>query len=67
MPTTENFTINFTVSQPSLDIQGIDTEDITQEAMIAFGQWFKGDKGDKGDPAPFDYDIATNEDIDELF
>ena len=67
MPTYTDFTIKFTISQPALIINGVEIEAVSQEAIIAFGRWFKGDKGDKGDPAPFDYDIATNEDIDDLF
>lgn len=64
MPTYTDFTIKFTISQPALIVNGVEIEAVSQEAIIAFGRWFKGDKGD---PAPFDYDIATNEDIDELF
>lgn len=68
MPTYTDFTIKFTISQPALIVNGVEIEAVSQEAIIAFGRWFKGDKGDKGDPGSgADYDLATNEDIDNLF
>lgn len=64
---TNILTYTVTISQPSLAIDNVPTDELSQTDIISFGRWFKGDKGDKGDPASFDYDIATNEDIDELF
>lgn len=54
-----------TVTQPALVIHGEVTEEVSQEAVIAFGQWYKGDKGDPGETPELEY--ATNEDIDALF
>lgn len=55
------------LSQPSLVLEQVPTEELSQTDILSFGRWFKGDKGDKGDPGTFDYDIATNEEIDMLF
>lgn len=59
-----------TVTQPALIVNGIVVEEVSQEALIAFGRWYKGDKGEKGekgDSWETDFDIASNEDIDALF
>lgn len=66
-------TMRVTVTQPALIVNGIVVEEVSQEALIAFGRWYKGDKGekgekgDKGDSWETDFDIASNEDIDALF
>lgn len=69
----ERMTLRVIVTQPELTIDGAVETEISQEALIAFGRWYKGDKGDKGekgdkgDSWENDYDIASNEDIDALF
>lgn len=45
----QEFTIQITISQPELIVNGVVMEDVTQTEVITFGKWFKGDKGDKGD------------------
>ncbi len=40
MASEENYSINVTVSQPTLDMEG---KGLSQTMCIAFGQWFKGD------------------------
>lgn len=60
-------TLRVIVTQPELAIDGAVETEISQEALIAFGRWYKGDKGDKGDSWENDFDIASNEDIDALF
>ena len=57
-------TARVTVSQPALNVTGRFDMEITQEAVIFFGRWFKGEKGDSWEN---DFDIATNDDIDGLF
>lgn len=63
----ERMTLRVIVTQPELAIDGAVETEISQEALIAFGRWYKGDKGDKGDSWENDFDIASNEDIDALF
>lgn len=46
MPKFEHFTMRLTVSQPRLDINATTKEDVTQSAVVTFGQWLKGDAGD---------------------
>lgn len=54
--------VKVSVEQPCLCI---DTAgEPSQEALITFGKWFKGDKGDSWDD---DFEIATEQDIDNLF
>ena len=63
-------TMRVTVTQPALIVNGIVVEEVSQEALIAFGRWYKGDKGEKGDKGDSwenDFDIASKEDIDALF
>ena len=60
----ERMTLRVIVTQPELTIDGAVETEISQEALIAFGRWYKGDKGDSWET---DFDIASNEDIDALF
>ncbi len=63
-PSAVENTVRVTVSQPALNVTGRSDMEITQEAVIFFGRWFKGEKGDSWEN---DFDIATNDDIDGLF
>ena len=40
MATEENYSIDITVSQPTLNMEG---GDLSQTMRITFGQWFRGD------------------------
>ena len=56
--------IKVTVTQPALGLEFNMCGELSQEAMISFGRWYKGDKGDSWEN---DFDIASNKDIDTLF
>lgn len=46
MPKFEHFAVRVTVSQPRFDINTSTVQEVSQSAMISFGQWLKGDKGE---------------------
>lgn len=41
-------TVNVTITQPGLTVDGVVLTDITQEALVTFGEWIKGDPGRDG-------------------
>ena len=55
-----NFTIGIKVSQPRLEVVGTTAGYPTQEAMIVFGHWFKGDKGDPGEGGIAEYGTTSH-------
>ena len=65
--TISELTMTITLSQPSLRIDAACAADAEQSAVITFGRWFKGDKGDPGESWDADFETATDEDIDGLF
>lgn len=67
MPTEYEYTLQVTVSQPSLIINGTQVAGPSVEDTLIFARWMKGDKGDPGESWKKDFDIATDEDIDALF
>ena len=62
--TISELTMTITLSQPSLRLDAACAADAEQSAVITFGRWFKGDKGDSWDD---DFELATEQDIDNLF
>lgn len=49
MPTIHNYTIEITVSQPSLTLNGDTDVIVSYTETLTFTQWIKGDKGDPGE------------------
>lgn len=60
--TVQTLSVKVTVEQPSLRIGN--TGEPSLEALITFGTWFKGEKGDSWDD---DFELATEQDIDNIF
>lgn len=48
MATVENMTITVTIEQPALRLNEVAAEQITQEDIIIFGRWMKGQQGPPG-------------------
>ena len=52
MPIIHTMTVNVTITQPGLTVDGVVLTDITQEALVTFGEWIKGDPGPQGPQGP---------------